>query len=338
MLSVRGVTPTTADQIRFDVFVTILQDAPAWGEKKKLEKAERASQKEASADAHALGLGRSSLERRKHTLASYLMRPNAVGRQPSTGTWRPTSGPAPQRRCKAPGGTCYAPVPKKCSKGMCTPHCLSFQIAYAQRFATCLPCKYKRSGVRHRHTPRATDATELATWIEDWQGHLDEPRWRHVAQNEEDENQDSDTSSVIDENPLAQLGGLTQPQPLTQPQTFSARAPRTQDLPPDHAEEETVEAYLERLLGSAPRRNSLPRRPGDTPSEDAGSLLPGVRQQITVVPIHGVPKIIPKQPAMSMRPNARRYPLRRLLVGQHLANAREVSASAAEDAKQQSSE
>ena len=31
----------------------------------------------------------------------------------------------------------------------------------------------------------------------------------------------------------------------------------------------TVEAYLERLLGSAPRRNSLPRRPGDTPSEDA---------------------------------------------------------------------
>ena len=102
-----------------------------------------------------------------------------------------------------------------------------------------------------------------------WQGHLDEPRWRHVAQNEEDENQDSDTSSVIDENPLAQPETLFQPQPLTQPQTFSARAPRTQDLPPDHAEEETVEAYLERLLGSAPRRNSLPRRPGDTPSEDA---------------------------------------------------------------------
>ena len=269
MLSERGVTPTTADQIKFDVFVTSLQDAPAWREQKNLEKAERASQKEASADAHALGLGPSSLERRKHTLASYLMGPNAVGRQPSTGTWRPTSGPAPQRRCKAPGGTCYAPVPKNCSKGMCTPHCLSFQIAYAQRFVTCTPCKYKKSGVRHRHTPRATDATELAPWIGDWQGHLDEPRWRHVAQNEEDENQDSDTSSVIDENPLAQPETLTQPQPLTQPQTFSARAPRTQDLPPDHAEEETVEAYLERLLGSAPRRNSLPRRPGDTPSEDA---------------------------------------------------------------------
>ena len=165
MLSERGVTPTTADQIKFDVFVTSLQDAPAWQEQKKLEKAERASQKEASADAHALGLGPSSLERRKHTLASYLMGPNAVGRQQSTGTWRPTSGPAPQRRCKAPGGTCYVPVPKNCSKGMCTPHCLSFQIAYAQRFATCTPCKYKKSGVRHRHTPRATDATELAPWI-----------------------------------------------------------------------------------------------------------------------------------------------------------------------------
>ena len=76
----------------------------------------------------------------------------------------------------------------------------------------------------------------------DWQGHLNEPRWRHVAQNEEDENQDSDTSSVIDENPLTQPETLTQPQPSTQPQTFSARAPRTQDLPPDHAEEETVEA------------------------------------------------------------------------------------------------
>ena len=170
------------------------------------------------------------------------------------GTWRPTSRPAPQRRCKAPGGTCYAPVPKNCSKEMCTPHCLSFQIAYAQRFATCTPCKYKHSGARHRHTPRATDATELAPWIGDWQGHLDEPRWRHVAQNEEDENQDSDTSSVIDENPLAQPETLTQPQPLTQPQTFSARALRTQDLQLDHAEEETVEAYLERLLGSAPRR------------------------------------------------------------------------------------
>ena len=100
-------------------------------------------------------------------------------------------------------------------------------------------------------------------------GHLDEPRRRHVAQNEEDENQDSDTSSVIDENPLAQPETLTQPQPLTRPQTFSARAPRTQDLPPDHAEEETVEAYLERLLGSAPRRSSLPRRPGDRRSGDA---------------------------------------------------------------------
>ena len=136
---------------------------------------------------------------------------------------------------------------------MCTSHCLSFQIAYAQRFGTCTPCKYKRSGVRHRHTPHAT---ELAPWIGDWQGHLDEPRWRHVAQNEEDENQDSDSSAVIDEDPLAQ------------PQTFSARAPRTQYLPPHHAEEETVEVYLERLLGSAPQRNSLPRRLGDTQSED----------------------------------------------------------------------
>ena len=249
MLSERGVTPTTADQIKFDVFVTSLQDAPAWREQKKFRKAERARQKEASADAHALGLGPISFERRKHTLASYLMGPNAVGRQPSRGTWRPTSGPAPQRRCKAPVGTCYAPVPKNCSIGMCTPHCLSFQIAYAQRFATCTLCKYKKSGVPHRHTPRATDATELAPWIGDWQGHLDEPRWRHVAQNEEDENQDSDTSSVIDENQLAQPETLTQAQPLTQPQTFSARAPRTQNLPPDHAEEETVEAYLERLLG-----------------------------------------------------------------------------------------
>ena len=42
---------------------------------------------------------------------------------------------------------------------------------------------------------------------------------------------------------------------------FSARAPRTQDLPPADAEEETVEAYLGRLLGSAPGRDSLPRRP-----------------------------------------------------------------------------
>ena len=209
MLSERGETPTTADQNKFDVFVICLQDAPAWREQKKLEKAGRESQKEASADAHALGLG------------------------------------------------------------MCTPHCLSFQIAYAQRFATCTPCKYKKSGVRHRHTPCATDATELAPVIGDWKGHLDEPCCRHVAQNEKDENQDSDTSSVIIVNPLAQPETLTQPQRLTQPQTFSARAPRTQDLPPDHAEEETIKAYPERLLGSALRRNSLTRRPGDTPSEDA---------------------------------------------------------------------
>ena len=257
VLSERGVTPTTADQITFDVFVISLQDAPAWREQKRFEKAEGASQKEEPVNAQALGPGPSSLERRKHTLASYLMGPNAVGRQPRTGTWRPTSGPAPQRRCKAPGGTCYAPVLQNCSKGMYTPHCLSFQIACAQRFVTCTGCKYKRSGVRHRHTQRATDSTELKPWIGDWQGHLDEPRWRHVAQNKEDENQDSDTSSVIDENPLAQ------------PQTFSARARQTLDLPPDDAEEETLEAYRGRLLGSAPQRNSLPRRPGDTPSEDA---------------------------------------------------------------------
>ena len=97
---------------------------------------------------------------------------------------------------------------------------------------------------------------------------MEEPRWRYLAQIEEDENQDSDTSSVIDENPLAQPQRLTQPQMLTQLQAFSARAPRTQDLPPDHAEEETVKAYLERLLVSGPRRNSLCIRPGDTPSED----------------------------------------------------------------------
>ena len=84
MLSERGVTPTTADQIKFDVFVTCLPDAPLWQEQIKLEKAGRASQKEASADVQALGLGPSSLERRKHTLASYLMGPNAVGRKPST--------------------------------------------------------------------------------------------------------------------------------------------------------------------------------------------------------------------------------------------------------------
>ena len=57
MLSERGVTPTTAHQITFDVFVTSLQDAPAWREQKKLEKAERASEKEESANAQALGLG-----------------------------------------------------------------------------------------------------------------------------------------------------------------------------------------------------------------------------------------------------------------------------------------
>ena len=143
MLSERGVTPTNADQIKFDVFITTLQDAPAWREQKKLEKAERASQKEQSANGPALGLGPSSLQRRRQTLASYLMGPNAVGWQPSTRTWQPTIGPAPQRRCMEPGGTCYAPVPRNCSKGMCTPHRLSFQIAYAQRFGTCTPCKYK---------------------------------------------------------------------------------------------------------------------------------------------------------------------------------------------------
>ena len=131
ILSKRGVTPTTADQTKFDAFVTSLQDAPEWREQKKLEKAERASQKEESANARGLGLCPTSLERRKHTLASYFMGPNAVGRQPSTGTCRPTSGPAPQRSCKAPGGTCYAPVPKNCSRGMCTPHSLSSQIATA---------------------------------------------------------------------------------------------------------------------------------------------------------------------------------------------------------------
>ena len=39
MLSERGVTPTTADQINFNVFVTSLQDAPAWRIQTKLEKA-----------------------------------------------------------------------------------------------------------------------------------------------------------------------------------------------------------------------------------------------------------------------------------------------------------
>ena len=82
MLSPRGLTPTTADQKNFDVFVTSLQDAPEWREQKILEKAECESQKEASAHAHALRLGPSSLERRKHTLASYLVGLNAVGRQP----------------------------------------------------------------------------------------------------------------------------------------------------------------------------------------------------------------------------------------------------------------
>ena len=37
MLSERGATPTTADQILFDVFVTSLQDAPAWREQKIFE-------------------------------------------------------------------------------------------------------------------------------------------------------------------------------------------------------------------------------------------------------------------------------------------------------------
>ena len=102
MLSERGVTPTTADQIKIDVLVTSLQDAPAWREQKKLEKAVHASQKEASDNANALGLGPRSLERRKHTLASYLMGPNAVGRQPSTRNGAPPvvlhlSGAARQR-------------------------------------------------------------------------------------------------------------------------------------------------------------------------------------------------------------------------------------------------
>ena len=131
VLCERGVTPTTADQIKFDDFITSLQNAPAWREENKLEKAERTNQKEEFANGPALGLGPCSLQRQKHTLRSYLMGWNEVGRQLTTGTWRPTIGPAPQRRCKAPGGTCYAPVPKKCSKGMCTPHFLSFQIAYA---------------------------------------------------------------------------------------------------------------------------------------------------------------------------------------------------------------
>ena len=56
--------------------------------------------------------------------------------------------------------------------------------------------------------------------------------------------------------------------PVAQVQTFAARALQTQDLPLDHAEEEAVEVYLERLLGSPPRRNCLPRRPGGTQSED----------------------------------------------------------------------
>ena len=88
------------------------------------------------------------------------------------------------------------------------------------------------------------------------QYHLEEPRWRHIAQNEEDENEDGDSSAMIDEDPLPQQ------------QNLSARAPWTQDLPPDHAEDEAVKIYLEKLLGSAPQRNSLPRRPVDTQSED----------------------------------------------------------------------
>ena len=76
-----------------------------------------ASQKDESADGGALGLGPGSLERQKHTLASYFMCPNAVRRQPTTGTWLPTSGLAPQRQRQAVGGTCLAPVPKNCSRG-----------------------------------------------------------------------------------------------------------------------------------------------------------------------------------------------------------------------------
>ena len=80
------------------------------------------------------------------------------------------------------------------------PHCLRFHIAYAQRFGTCTPYNYKKSGVPHRYTPRATDATELAPWIGDWQGHLDEPRWRHVPQNQEDENfAEAKTANLLDD-------------------------------------------------------------------------------------------------------------------------------------------
>ena len=43
---------------------------------------------------------------------------------------------------------------------------------------------------------------------------------------------------------------------LTQPPRFSARVLRTEDLPADHAGENTVGAYLERLFGSA--RGAIP--------------------------------------------------------------------------------
>ena len=74
--------------------------------------------------------------------------------------------------------------------------------------------------------------------------------------NVEDKNGDSYSTAVFNQDPLAQ------------PQTFSARARLTQDLPSDHAEGQTVKVYLERLLGSAPGRNSLPRRRGDRQSEN----------------------------------------------------------------------
>ena len=87
MLSEGGVTPSTADQTKLDVFFSTLQDAPAQREQKKLEKAEHASEKEESANGQALGLGPSPLERREHTPASYVMGLNVVGRQPNTGPW-----------------------------------------------------------------------------------------------------------------------------------------------------------------------------------------------------------------------------------------------------------
>ena len=137
MLSERGVTPTTADQIKFVVFVTSPQDAPPWREQMKLEKEE-------SAIRRAVGLGPSSLERRKHTLASYLMGPNAVARQPTKGTWRPTSDPTPRRRCKAPGAhatcQCQRTTARECAQ----------RTARASR----LPMDSGLELVRHANTKR----------------------------------------------------------------------------------------------------------------------------------------------------------------------------------------